>query len=220
MRLLICLLFSISVSAQVKPLSFKIDRLTAIDSTVKRYYTLEYHIENVSGKTVSFVLNGSNLIPINAGSQSEKMYFKLFENDMPIELNNVVENGFRQKLFEIDDAKKLTEEEINKLQEEAIKYYEEQRKKSILDNIVTLKPKEMIHYKAYLTWDKERYRRQGDFEHYIHETHPHYLELAFNLMLETFENELTPEEYKTISSNPNLITGWYTSNKVAIDFSE
>lgn len=220
MKLIICLLLSIAAFSQTKPLSFQIDKLTTIDSTSRRCYTLEYHIENTSDKTVSFVLNGNNLIPINAGSQIEKMYFKIFENNKSIEINNILEIGLIQKTFEYDRNKKLSEEEFKKLQEEASKYFEEQRKRSILDNIVTLKPKETKQYKVYFYWDKERYRRQGDLEYYIHETNPHFFELAFNLMLETFENRLTAEEYKTLSSNPNIIQGWYTSNKVEIDFRE
>ncbi|MGC4040616.1 MAG: hypothetical protein QM710_07495 [Flavobacterium sp.] len=220
MKLIICLLFSVAAFSQAKPLEFKIDKLTSIDSTSKRCYTLEYHIENTSSKTVSFVLNGNSLIPINAGSQSEKMYFKLFENDKSIEMTNILDAGLWQKRFTYNESEKPSQEELAKLEQEALKYYEEQRKKSILDNIITLKPKEIIRYRAYFSWDKERYRRQGDFEYYIHETNPHFLELDFNLMLETFENKLTPEEYKTISSNPNIIKGWYTSNRVAIDFSE
>lgn len=220
MKHLYILLLCTSLLAQKKPLSFQIDKLTSIDSITKRCYTVDYHIENTSDKTVSFVLNANSLIPINAGSQIEKMYFKLFENSKSIEMNNIIDNGFVQKRFEYNETKKLSEEELVKLQEEAMKFYEEQRKKSILDNIITLKPKETIKYQANFSWDKERYRRQGDYEYYIHETNPHFFELAFNLMLETFEKRLTPEEYKSISSNPNIIQGWYTSNRVPIDFSE
>lgn len=219
--LYLLLLISFSAISQNKPLSFEIDKLTSVDSiATKRIYTIEYHIENTSDKTVSFVLNCNDLIPINSGSQSEKMYFKLFENDKSIEMTNILENGFRQKFFAFNESDKLSPEELKKLEEEAIKYFEEMRKKSILENIITLQPKETKKYKAYLSWNKERYRKQGDFEYYIHETNPHYLELAFNLMLETFESKLTPEEYRTISSNPNIIKGWYTSNSVPIDFSE
>lgn len=202
-------------------MSFEIDKLISVDSIEKRCYTLEYHIENISDETVSFVLNGNNLIPINAGSQSEKMYFKLFENDKSIEITNIIDYGFVQKQLVTKPSLRLSREEVLKLsEEEVVKYYEEERKKSILGNIITLKPKEIKKYQVHFSWNKERYRRQEDFEYYIHETNPHFFELAFNLMLETFESKLSSEEYKTISSNPNIIKGWYTSNKVPIDFSE
>lgn len=213
------LLFCVSLFGQKKPLSFEIDKLTSIDSISKRCYTLEYHIQNVSDKTVSFILNGTSLIPINAGSQSERMYFKLFENDKSIEMSNIIDNGFVQKRFMNSEV--ITDSlMLKKQEEEGLQYYKEQRKKSILENIITLKPNEAKEYTAYFSWNKERYRRQGDFEYYISETQPHFLQLDFNLMLEVFEERLTGEEYKTISSNPNLIKGWYTSNKVPIDFGE
>lgn len=216
------LLFCVSVFSQGKPLSFEIDKITSVDSSAtKRVYTLEYHIENTSDKTVSFVLNANNLIPINAGSQSEKMYFKLFENDKSIEMNNIIDNGFQQKRFISKTHKDKPLEEAEKLEmEEAVRYFEVQRKKSILDNIVTLQPKEKINYQAHFSWNKERYRRESEMEYYINETNPHFIELAFNLMLEVFEDKLSKEEYKILSSNPTIIKGWYTSNKVSIDFSE
>ncbi|MCF6131165.1 hypothetical protein [Flavobacterium wongokense] len=221
MKHLYILLFSISLFSQEKPLSFEIDKLTSIDSTTKRCFTLQYHIQNVSDKTVSFVLNGNSLIPINAGSQSEKMYYKLFENDKAIEMSNIIDNGFIQKIIESQVYENKSREEVEKLEhDEALRYFEAQRKKSILENIITLKPNETKTYEAYFSWNKERYRRQGDFEYYISETSPHFLQLDFNLMLEVFEEKLTPEEYKNIRSSPNIIKGWYTSNKVPIDFSE
>lgn len=223
MRYLYILLFCTVAFSQSKPLSFEIDKLTAIDSIDKRCYTLSYHIKNVSDKTVSFVLNGTTLIPINAGSQSEKMYFKLFENDKSIEMSNIIDNGFIQKTIKgkVTTTDRLTLEEVQKKSlEETQQYYEELRRKSILENIITLKPGETKEYQAYFSWNKERYRKQGEFEYYISETNPHFLQLDFNLMLESFADKLTAEEYKTLSSNPNIIKGWYTSNKVEINFRE
>lgn len=162
MKYLYILLFCTSLFSQKKPLAFEIDRLTSIDSTTKRCYTLEYHIENTSDKTVSFVLNGNTLIPINAGSQSEKMYFKLYENDKAIEMSNIIDNGFVRKKISSRVYNDISPEEVQKLEdEETVRYFKEQQKKSILENIITLKPKEIRKYQAYFSWNKQRYRRQA-----------------------------------------------------------
>lgn len=221
-KYLFFLLFPISLFSQTKPLSFELDAITHADSTAsERIYTLEYHITNKSDKAVSFVLDAEKLIPINGGSQSHKMYFKIFENEKEVDMDHIFDNKFKREMIFSKRYEDKTQEEIEKIShEESMEYFRKQISESIMSSIIRLKPNEIKKFKAKLYWNRERYRKQGDIEYYINETGPYFIELSFNLMTDEFENKLSPEEFQTIRSDQSFIKGWYTSNKMEINFKE
>lgn len=222
MKYLFLLLFPLCVFSQDKPLSFQIDSVRVVDSSAtNRIYTVKYHIKNRSGKPVSFVLNTKRSIPIQRGSQSELLYFKIFENETAVDMEKILEGTFKRVQLTSKTYTDKTPEEVEKIEmEERLALFDQLITKSIMENIIKLAPNETRNFQTELRWDRQHYRKEGDIEYYINESNPYYLELAFNLLLEKFEGLLSEENYKILSSDPTIIKGWYTSNRVRIDFSE
>ncbi|MDN3678159.1 hypothetical protein QWY90_12665 [Flavobacterium paronense] len=222
MKHLLFLLISFTAFAQNKAIKIEIDSVTSFDSIpTERIYTIKYHIENLTDKPISFIANTQNLIPINTGSQRHNGYYKLFEEQKPIDMNTI----FTNKLFKSKKEYKFyddkTAEEVEKIaMEEFVKNHWDETNKDLMKSIIMMQPKETKNFTVKLYWNKERYRKEDEFEFYIEEKATHYIEFAVNLLLEEFKEKLTEEEYSAIINDKTFIKGWYTSNKVPIDFSE
>lgn len=222
MKSLFLLLISFASFAQNPAIKIEIDSISSFDSiATERIYTIKYHIENLLDNPISFIANTQNLIPINTGSQRHNGYYKLFEGQKPIDMNTI----FTNKLFKSKKEYKFyddkTAEEVEKIaMEEFVKNHWEETNKDLMKSIVRMQPKETKNFTVKLYWNKERYRKEDEFEFYIEEKATHYIEFAVNLLLEEFKEKLTEEQFSTIVNDKSFIKGWYTSNKVEIDFSE
>jgi hypothetical protein len=221
MKYILFVFITLTSFAQNPTIKLEIDSVTFVDSIpTERIFTINYHIENLIEKPISFIVNTKDLLAINLGSQSYKCYFKLFEEQKTIEMSNIFTNKFKgEKTNAFYDDKTL--EEIQKASiEETVKYFWEKTNKNLMKSIVKIQPKETKNFQAKLYWDKERYRKQNEFEYYIDEKATHYIELSMNLLLEEFKDKLTEEQYSAIINDKTFIKGWYTSNKTEINFKE
>ncbi len=222
MKYLLFLVISFATFAQNKAIKLEIDSVVSVDSIpTERTFTINYHIENLTDKAISFIVNTQNLIPINVGSQKHNCYYKLFEEEKPIEMSTIFNSNFKSQKKELKTYDNLSLEEVQKKSiEETVKYFWEETNKNLMKSIVKMLPKETKSFIVKLYWNKERYRKEDEFEFYIEEKAQHYIEFSVNLLLEEFKEKLTEEQYATIKNYKTFIKGWYTSNKVAIDFSE
>lgn len=216
------LAISFTALAQNKAIKLEIDSVISVDSIpTERTFTINYHIENLTDKPISFIVNTQNLIPINVGSQKHNCYYKLFEEEKPIEMSNIFNSNFKSQKKELKTYDNLSLEEVQKKSiEETLKYFWEETNKNLMKSIVKMQPKETKSFVAKLYWNKERYRKEDEFEYYIEEKKSHYIEFSVNLLLEEYKTKLTEEQYTAIVNDKTFIKGWYTSNKVAIDFSK
>ena len=227
------LLLSLPISAQIE---LKIDAISSKDSIpTERKFTIQYHIENLTDKEVVFSLYPMSFGSNRRASMFKGMVYKIFQDQEFLDLEDIFSNtkvnSYRQALLE---AK--TKEEKDVL---VRKYLEEQKRinldsKSIIDenelllekgknfskSIITLLPKEKRSYSKTLIWNKSRYYKLEDNEFYLDENKPHYFELTINLMKEYFKDYVEVNEYQEILNNPSYIKGWFTSNKVEIDFKD
>ena len=222
MKYLLFLVISFATFAQNKAIKLEIDSVVSVDSIpTERTFTINYHIENLTDKAISFIVNTQNLIPINVGSQKHNCYYKLFEEEKPIEMSTIFNSNFKSQKKELKTYYNLSLEEVQKKSiEETVKYFWEETNKNLMKSIVKMLPKETKSFIVKLYWNKERYRKEDEFEFYIEEKAQHYIAFSVNLLLEEFKEKLTEEQYATIKNYKTFIKGWYTSNKVAIDFSE
>lgn len=219
MRYFYFLLFSISVFSQSKPIEIKIDSIkTSTTEEGDRKFTIQYSIANKSDKPASFVLNTNAFIPINGGSLTPAIYYKLYENNASLDISGVFTGNKTTRYFKDEEEFKRFEDSMrvvmkNRTAEDVLK-----RKKEIfLNNIQKLEAKETKHFTEVLVWNKNRYFRNDVYEYYIEEKEKHFLELHINLMTEELLMGLTENEKKEILKDKNLTKGWYTSNKVEID---
>lgn len=81
-----------------------------------------------------------------------------------------------------------------------------------------MQPKESKSFVIKTVWDKKRYYIQDDLEYYLDEKDKFEFELTFQLIKTHFENRLSPEEFAKIAKDKNFIEGFFTSNKVDINF--
>lgn len=221
-KIIICLFFSLITFSQTKPLELKIDSIRSSDTADKaREYVLSFHITNLSDKPVSFVLNTKSIIPINSGSLRPYPYYKIYENDKSFEASGIFFSKEAELTFTSEEALKKYQDSIfhsieNKTLEELLK----EKKERFINNIQSLGSKETMQLQTTLYWNKQRYYKSDPLEFYIEEKGTYYFELNINLMTEELLLDFSKEERNEILKDKNLTKGWYTSNKVPIDFSE
>ncbi|WP_439553659.1 hypothetical protein [Flavobacterium macrobrachii] len=214
-KLLFILLNSAFLFGQ-KPVELKIESLTSVDETKEeRTFTINYSITNKTDKTIHFILNPNHLIPVSSGSMNPRVYYKVYENETSIDLNGLFfEKGENIKtsgvMLRHNDSIRIAN--LNRILEEQKKY--------IIKNIQELKPNETREYSTTFNWDKNRYFKNDVMEYYIDEKEPHFYELHINLMKEELLSKFSEEEKNEILKDKNFIKGWFTSNKVEINFRE
>jgi len=221
MKLFLCLLFSIAVFSQSKQIELKIDSITNSNTDDGRRFTLHYHITNLTQKPISFVLNTKSLIPIGTGSLNPSVYYKLYENEISIDVTGVFNDENETRFFKnkaefdtyrdslMNYRKNLTPEQLLQL-----------KKVKFLENIQELASNKTIHLTKILIWNKQRYHKNDDIEYYIEEKEKHFIELHINLMTEELLMSFTEAEKKELLKDKVLTKGWFTSNKVEIDLGE
>ena len=221
MKYFYILFFCLTAFSQSKPLELKILSLTEIDSVSERTFSLGFSISNKTDKTIHFILNPEGLIPISGGSMRPNPYYKIYEKETSIDISNLFTGRKVSRTFKNEeDFKKyqdsLSEVVKNKTLEELVK----ENKASTIKNIQEMKPNEIREYSSIFRWDKNRYFKNDVMEYYIDEKEPHFFELHINLMKEELLSKFSEEEKNEILKDKNFIKGWFTSNKVEINFRE
>jgi hypothetical protein len=221
MKYFYILFFCLTAFSQSKPLELKILSLTEIDSVSERTFSLGFSISNKTDKTIHFILNPEGLIPISGGSMRPNPYYKIYEKETSIDISNLFTGRKVSRTFKNEeDFKKyqdsLSEVVKNKTLEELVK----ENKASTIKNIQEMKPNETKEYSSTFRWDKNRYFKNDVMEYYIDEKESHFFELHINLMKEELLSKFSEEEQNEILKDKNFIKGWFTSNKVEINFRE
>jgi hypothetical protein len=213
------ILLSTAAFSQNKLIELKIDSLITDDSNPKeRKFTVNYHIKNGTAKPITFVLRTKSIVSIVKGSGSTALYYKLFEENSPIDVSGILrtrveKNSAIDSLLGAGAEKGTFGKNIQKYLEK-LKY---SREKEHLNSIVKISPNEIKYYSISLYWNKERYQKEDDIEYYWDEKLKHYFEISANLMKEQLENKFSPEQFENIIADKTLVVGWFTSNKVEID---
>lgn len=221
MKFLYILLFCSTVFSQSKPVAIRINSLKAINGETERQFTLTYTIANLTDKTINFILDPNAVIPIGAGSLNPSVYYKLYENESSIDVNGVFTIKESDRNFKDEkEMQQYHDSIINSFKNRTAETWQKEQKERITHNIQQLKPKEELQYETVLKWNKTRYFRNDVIEYYINETAKHYFELHINLMQDELLSMFTDEEKKEMLKGKNIVKGWFTSQKVEIDFSE
>lgn len=221
MRHLYLFFFCVSLFAQSKPVEIKINSLIAVNESNERNFNLTYTISNLTDKTINFILNPNLVIPIESGSLNPSVYYKLYENETAIDVGRVLTRTKLKKSFkDKKEMQKYSDSIFNVYKNKSEETLQKEKKKRISDNIQELKPKEERQYQITLNWNKTRYFRNDIIEYYISETTKHFFELHINLMQDELLSDFTFGEKEEILKDKNIIKGWFTSQKVEIDFGE
>ncbi|HLA56060.1 MAG TPA: hypothetical protein VK623_08165 [Flavobacterium sp.] len=226
---LICfcmLLISLPVFAQPKTMEIKIDSIITNNSNTKeRKFMLYYTIHNCTDSTISFLLDCDNLMNNTMASMAYSPCYKIFQGDEMINIPEVFESDWsRNATKRIEkNISAITREkhEINHDSIEIDKNYREKLMQNYLfKKVVTLRPKEIKPVCYEFFWDKKRYHKLDDYEYYLDEVKPHFMEIYAVLMKEYYKDRLSAEQYQKIIDDKNFIKGLFVSNKMEIDFRE
>ena len=221
MKYFYLLFLCLNAFSQSKPLELKVISLTEIDSIGERTYSLDFSISNKTDKTIHFILNTENLIPIGSGSMNPSVYYKIYENENSIDVRSIF-TGKRTRMYFKNEAEmqKYNDSIQTAFTNRTPEMMLEESKKATLKNIQELKSGETLNYSSTFRWDKNRYFKNDVMEYYIDEKEPHFFELHINLMKEELLSKFSEEEKNEILKDKNFIKGWFTSNKVEINFRE
>ena len=139
-----------------------------------------------------------------------------FENLPEGKEKNEILKKYLKEVLGMDIDKEI--EEFSKNKDE--NYRLRKSSEELMNSIMALEPKETKHYTKIYYWDKKRYHKIDELEYYINENSNCYLELYIVLLNEHFKERMTDDDFKTLLNIPNFIEGWFTSNKVEINFRE
>lgn len=220
-KLLFILLYSTFLFGQ-KPVEIKIDSLTSYDKTQEeRTFTIKYSITNKTDKTIHFILNPEGLIPIGGGSMRSSPYYKVYENEKSIDVSSIFTGRREIRTFKDEaDLKKYQDSLFEVVKSKTFEVLLKDNKANTIKSIQEMKPYETREYSTTFRWDKNRYFKNDVMEYYIDEKEPHFFELHINLMKEELLSKFSEEEQNEILKGKNFIKGWFTSNKVEINFRE
>jgi hypothetical protein len=240
-------LASIGVSAQQKALELKIDSITFSDSIPdEREFTINYHLENKTGKAISFFLDTNSIIPNSSGSMRYEPTYKTYQENEFLNIANLEQVTKKRIEITVDYEKGLHSTDKTIRDETLKRYFREQygaeydsivadmkdksndnfyellekRSKNLIRSICTLQPKESKQVTLKMTWDKKRAYSHDDHDFYIDEKAKHTFEISINLMKEEFKNRMTEAEFQKIKDDPNFIKGVFVSNRFPINFAE
>ncbi len=237
-KILFFFFFSIISLGQNAPILLKIDAITSLDSIPnERKFTINYSIENLNDKEVSFFLKPNYLISNSSASMTRAVSYTIYQNKEAIDIDKIFGNRKNDLFWQsIENAKTEEEKRIlfeNQLKEMKIdvasdlkkaeeddNYFWKKDNKDLLSDIIILSPNQKKSFSKTVFWFKKRYFKIDDIEYYLDEILPHYLELTINLMKEEFRDKLSDQEFQKIMTDKSFIKGWFTSNRVEINFKE
>ncbi|WP_162126566.1 hypothetical protein [Flavobacterium phycosphaerae] len=222
MKNLFFLLFSITFFAQSKPIELKIDSIqTTNTDDGRRKFVLYYNISNLTDKPISFVLNNNTIIPIGSGSLRPFPYYKVYENETPIDISTLFTGDKTISYFKNEaELNRYQDSIMASIKNKTLEQLHQEKKETFLNNIQKMEPKETKNYEAVFVWDKNRYHRNDTIEYYLEEKEKHYIELHINLMTEELLMDFTKEEIQEILKDKHLTKGWFSSNKVELNLGE
>jgi hypothetical protein len=241
MKYIYLLLFTASLIAQNQPIKINITSITSTDSLSFRKFSINYSFSNLTDNKISFFLHPEKVHAGSGGSMSTFVSSKLYQEteelplhlvlsftsksrELPSNFENLPEGKEKHEILKkylkevlgMDIDKEI--EEISKNKDE--NYRLKKSSEELMNSIMVLEPKETKHYTKIYYWDKKRYYKIDELEYYINENSNCYLEFYIVLLKEHFKERMTEDDIKTLLNIPNFVEGWFTSNKIEINFRE
>lgn len=228
MKKFFLLLFWVSIFgfSQSKPLEINVLPIKQFDSTsTERIFLIEYTLKNTSDNAIAFFLYEKRFFPTQGSALQPIVSYTIYQNNKALEISSVFSTNRKyfnsQQKYEI--YKKNIDSIIKKEREESLNdpdYLLKKSSRELINAIKVLKPNEVLHQKQFVYWNKKRYYKEQDLEYYLSENDNYFIQLNFVALKEEYKNKLTADDYLQIMENKNLIKGWFTSNKVEINFKQ
>jgi len=241
-KIIVLFSFLLSFSAYSQ-LEVKIDSIVSNDSnSLKRKFSMAYHITNKTDKPVSFFLRPESLIANAASSLTLFVVYKIYQNhvfqdmDGPFFEHHIPEAEWLEDFPNHDspEATKIIQKINEKYKAEYLSVVEAYKKNDgtatdnswsmrnhrLLQSKVTLQPAETKAFTIKTSWDKIRTTSNGDLEYFLNEKDLFEIEFVLDLKKSLFKDDLSQTEFSEIMKDSNFIQGVFTSNKMKINFGE
>lgn len=223
---LLLLWVSVFGFSQSKPLEINLLPIKHFDSTsTERVFLIEYTIKNISDNDIAFFLHEDRFFPTHSSALQPITSYAIYQNNKALEVSSIFTTNRKyfnsQQKYEI--YKKYIDSIKNKITEESLNdpdYFIKKSSAELIKSIKVLKPNEVLQQSQLLYWDKKRYYKIQDLEYYLSESDTYTFQLNFVALKEEYKNKLTNNDFLKINENKNFIKGWFTSNKVEINFKE
>ena len=225
---LVFLFLSNLTIGQVIPLRLKIDAINYNDSINKRTFIINYNIENLTNKELTYFLNPTDFISNTRASLSTKIAYKIYQDNDLINVDDIINDENNTKLKGAKSDKELSLL-MNKFLITNGIYFDNNnpidsltlsklKAEKLFSSMQTIGPNETKSYTKKLFWDKTRYYKLDDNEFYLDEKSNHFLEISITLLKEEYQKTVSKEMFETITKNKNFIKGSFVSNRHLINF--
>ena len=238
-NIIVLFLLTTSIFAQDENLAIKIENIVTNNTNPKeQHFTINYSIENLTNKEVSFYLQSDKIIPNSIASNSLKTVYKIYENDVFIDTDGVFEKYWdaaaeqnkaltdpeyyiklakKYELFRKKDSIATIDHKNKDTIDDELDYFSNPKIKNLK---VVLKPKEIKKYAVKCSWNKKRYSTNGDNEYYLNEKLDYSIAFMLVLSIEKLKNQVTEKEFQALKNDKTIVNGVFISNKVKIIFED
>lgn len=212
------MLIGISAMAQ-KPFSIRLNEIkTDISQPGRRLFYLTYSIANESAKPIAFFLSSPDiLIPQISSSSSPYVHYRLFQNGKPVDAPGLFTFGVANRFSEAEMDRKM--DSVRK-ENRDVDMLLKKRRQNMKRSLIRLDPKQTKTFSVIMGWDLQRYQTYDEIEYYLEPNDSYTLELSVHLMKEDLSAEFKALKMEHLLNEPDLITGWFTSNRLLIDLSQ
>ena len=226
--LLVFLFLSNLTIGQVFPLRLKIDAVKYNDSINKRTFIINYQIENLTNKELTYFLNPTDFISNTRASLATKIAYKIYQDDDLINVDDIINDENNTKLKGAKSDKELALLMNKFLKTNGIDFdnnnpidsltLSKLKAEKLFSSMQTIRPNETKSYTKKLFWDKTRYYKLDDNEFYLDEKSNHFLEISITLLKEEYQKTVSKEMFETIAKNKNFVKGSFVTNRHLINF--
>ena len=227
--MLLVFLFLTSLSfGQVIPLKLKIDIINYNDSINKRTFIINYQIENLTNKELTYFLNPTDFISNTRASLATKIAYKIYQDNDLINVDDIINDENNTKLKGAKSDKELALLMNKFLKTNGIDFdsnnpidsltLSKLKSEKLLSSMQLIGPNETKSFTKKLFWDKTRYYKLDDNEFYLDEKSNHFLEISITLLKEEYQKTVSKEMFETITKNKNFVKGSFVSNRHLINF--
>lgn len=196
-----------------------IDRFDSIPTESK--FVINFTIKNVSNQDISFILDTNGIFPTHTSSLNIKPSYQLYQNGKLLEISSLFTTN--KTIIRIDTKEELKIYDSivkaeNRKPEHLYNYFLKKNSESYIKSIKKLKPNETLAVSIPVYWNKKRYFQELDLEYYLNENDTYELKVNVVLWKNEIKSKFLPEQFQLIDNDTSFITGWYSSNKLPINF--
>ncbi len=218
-----CSIIMVSAASQNRPIEMVFDSISTDNSRQnERVFNLHFHIKNNSENEIAFILDTKSMVPVVSSSSSPAPHYKLFKDGKSVDAAQIFSFGrISERDFKNQEEYRIYTDSLRlAYASKSTAEWEKDRDEFLMKRLQKIEPGKSLVLIYPLEWDLQRYQKQDENEYFLDASASYELELSMHLMREEFKTFVSEKAFETLCAIPNLISGWYTSNRLKIDLSD